>query len=158
MDDEVDAELKELFRSELELAVITELKSIMRTFDLAAQAMFFKWESYCINREMDQQNMSVGLLRPFKQDLMDALERSTRAKAHIKTEKRMGTTPRTVTRATDVYDMLEGMATPGSGKLSKSGSIKKRILETPSVSRVKANMLSSSPDYKTPGRPEEKIP
>ena len=35
--------------------------------------------------------------------------------------------------------------TPATGRLNKVGSLRKRALETPSVSRVKAEPLSSSP-------------
>lgn len=46
--------------------------------------------------------------------------------------------------------------TPGTAKLSRN-SVKKRPNETPSVSRLKANVPSSSPDYKTPLRMEDQL-
>lgn len=39
--------------------------------------------------------------------------------------------------------------TPGTGKLSKAGSARKRQLDSPSISRVKNGIASSSPDYKS---------
>lgn len=46
--------------------------------------------------------------------------------------------------------------TPGTAKLNKS-SAKRRPYETPSVSRVKGDVPSSSPDHKTPMRMEDQL-
>lgn len=52
---------------------------------------------------------------------------------------------------------LDGLVpnTPGSGKLKSSA--KKRAYETPSVSRVKAEIPSSSPDYKSSTNLEDQL-
>ena len=153
-------ELNERFGSgdkPLEQDVVAELQSIMRLHQLSVQDLFFKWESYCIKLDMDEMKMTLELLRNFKQDLQDALERSNRAQVHVKTEKRVGATPRAVVKgSSDVFGMLEGLTTPGSTKLNRM-SAKKRVMETPSVSRVKADHLSSSPDYKSPARLEDQL-
>lgn len=54
---------------------------------------------------------------------------------------------------------LEGMVpnTPATGKLSKSASKRRHQLETPSMTRVKGNIPSSSPDYKSPMRLENQL-
>jgi DNA polymerase alpha subunit B len=47
--------------------------------------------------------------------------------------------------------------TPGTGKLNKGSSLRKKAYETPSISRVKAEPPSSSPDYKTPMRMQDQL-
>ncbi|KAI2641907.1 DNA polymerase alpha, subunit B [Hypomontagnella submonticulosa] len=141
--------------------VVSELQSIMRIHSLSAQDLFYKWESYCIKMDMDGKNLSVEHLRSLKQDIQGALERSNRTQhVHIKTEKRSGATPRSSLKNTgDVYGMLEGMvpSTPAAGKLNKSASKRRHQLETPSMARVKSNVPSSSPDYKSPLRIENQL-
>jgi len=48
-------------------------------------------------------------------------------------------------------------STPGTGRLSKSATKRRNPLETPSISRVKNNIPSSSPDYKSPLRLENQL-
>ncbi len=161
MADATLAELTERFGSgdqPLEPDVAAELRSIMRLHELSTQDLFYKWESYCIKLELDGTRVSLDLLRALKQDLQDALERSSRAaQPQMKNEKRTGATPRTVVKGGgDVFGMLEGLTTPGPGRGSKA-SARKRAMETPSVSRIKANHLSSSPDYKSPARLEDQL-
>ncbi|KAI0969793.1 DNA polymerase alpha/epsilon subunit B [Xylaria arbuscula] len=164
MADAETQELNELFGSggqPLEHNVLVELKSIMQLHSISAQDLFFKWESYCIKLDMDEMKLSVQTLGALKQDLLDALERSNRAhQVQIKTEKRVGATPRTATKNSgDVFGMLEGMvpSTPGSGKLNKSAVKRRNPNETPSMSRVKNSVPNSSPDYKSPSRLENQL-
>ncbi|KAK3328288.1 DNA polymerase alpha subunit B N-terminal-domain-containing protein [Cercophora scortea] len=144
MSDEILAELNERFGSgsgPLQPDVAAELQSIMRLHQLSAQDVFFKWESYCIKMDMDEQKASIDSLRAFKQDLQDALERSHRAQPHIKTEKRAGATPRTVTKgSTDVFGMLDGLTTPAAGRSAKASLKRKHLDNTP---RVKPEPASS---------------
>ncbi|KAI1115769.1 DNA polymerase alpha/epsilon subunit B [Nemania sp. NC0429] len=140
----------------LEHNILVELQSIMALHSLSAQELFFKWESYCIRMDANDMKVSVETLGAFKQDLLDALERNNRShQVHIKTERRTGATPRAVSKnAGDVFGMLEAMvpSTPSARKLNRSAVKRKNPLETPSVSRVKNNVLSSSPDHKSPLR------
>jgi DNA polymerase alpha subunit B len=139
MADETLAELNQRFGSgakDLEADVVAELKSMMRMHQLSAQDLFFKWESYGMKMGMDDFKASVDNLRAFKQNLQDALERSNRSQVHIKTEKRAGATPR-VAKGGDVFGMLDGLATPGSGRPKPAAR------RTPAVSRVKAEPASS---------------
>lgn len=165
-----EAELKHYFApggGELEPDVVSELQSIMRLHELSAENLYYKWESFCIKMDMEASSLSLGAVRNLKHDIQDALERSNRAQAQVKTEKKVGATPRAAaTRGGgagggDVFGMLDGLVpnTPGSGKLSNKGaSAKKRAYETPSVSRVKAEVASSSPDYKaTPSKMEDQL-
>ncbi|KAH9910106.1 DNA polymerase alpha/epsilon subunit B [Xylariomycetidae sp. FL2044] len=162
-----DADLQELQErfgvgdKRLEPDLVAELQSIMRMHSISAQDLFFKWESYCIKMDMDEMKLSIEILRALKQDIQDALERSNRSHhVQIKSEKRSSATPRTtVKNGGDVFGMLDGLvpSTPGAGKLNKSAAKRKHYLETPSVTRVKGNMPSSSPDYKSPVRVEDQL-
>ncbi|KAI6090944.1 DNA polymerase alpha, subunit B [Hypoxylon rubiginosum] len=157
-------ELNELFgmpNKKLEPDVIAELQSIMRIHSLSIQDLYFKWESYSIKMDMDGNSLSLETVRALKQDILDALERSNRSHhVHVKTEKRSAGTPRTVMKSGgDVYGMLEGMVpnTPATGKLNKSATKRRHPLETPSMTRVKGNIPSSSPDHKSPMRLENQL-
>lgn len=102
------AELNERFApggKELEPDVVAALQSIMRMHQLNPQDLFFKWESYCIKMDADEMQPSMERLQAFKQDLQDALEKSNRSQAHVKTEKRAGVTPRAVVKNGDVFGM-----------------------------------------------------
>ncbi|KAK0652340.1 DNA polymerase alpha subunit B N-terminal-domain-containing protein [Cercophora newfieldiana] len=147
MADETLAELTERFGSgdkALDPDVEAELRSIMRLHELSVEDMYYKWDAYCIKMDANDMKTSITTLRAFKQDLQDSLERSNRAQVHVKTEKRVGATPRTATKTNnDVYGMLDGLTTPGPGRSVKPSSARRRQLETPSVSRVKAEPMSS---------------
>lgn len=163
MADSVVAELNEKFGSggkQLQPDVVAELQSIMRLHELTPEDLWFKWESYSMKMETDGNNVSITTLRAFKQDLQDALERSNRSQAHVKSEKRTGATPRTVTKNGDVFGILDSLVpgTPtGSGGKHKISSTRKRQLETPSVSRIKGEHPGSSPDKSSPLRLEERM-
>jgi DNA polymerase alpha subunit B len=93
----------------LEADMVAELQSIMRMHSLSVQDLFFKWESYCIKLDMDEMKLTVETLRNLKRDIQDTLERETRnQQAHVvKTEKRVGATPRSTgkTGSSDVFGM-----------------------------------------------------
>jgi DNA polymerase alpha subunit B len=110
--------------------------------------------------DMDGNNISITTLRAFKQDLQDALERSNRTQAHTKSEKRIGATPRTVTKNGDVFGILDSLVpgTPAGSGRHKLSSTRKRQFETPSVSRIKGEHPGSSPDNKSsPMRLEDRM-
>ncbi|KAK3370341.1 DNA polymerase alpha subunit B N-terminal-domain-containing protein [Podospora didyma] len=145
-DDEILAELNERFGTgdkELEPDVVAELKSIMRLHELDPQDMFYKWESYCIKIDKDELKASVDSLRVFKKFLQDALEQSNRTHVHIKKEKRVIATPRAANKSTDVFGMLDALTTPGPGRSVKASAAKRRLPDTPGVSRSKAEPASS---------------
>jgi DNA polymerase alpha subunit B len=146
-DDEILAELAERFGTAgkaLEPDVEAELRSIMRLHDLSVEDMFFKWDAYCIKMDSNDLKATPEVLRAFKQSLQDALERSTRTQANIKPEKRVGATPRTVTKNnSDVFGMLDGLTTPSAGRSTKMASARRRQMDTPSISRIKGEPASS---------------
>ncbi len=141
MADDALAELNQRFGvggKALEPDVFAELQSCMRVHHLSAQDLFFKWESYGMKMSMDDFRPSLDNVRAFKQTLLDDLERSNRSQAHIKTEKRVGATPRAAKGAgADVFGMLDGLTTPGPG------GRRPQPKRTPAVSRVKAEPTSS---------------
>jgi DNA polymerase alpha subunit B len=144
MADDTVAELNQRFgagNKDLEPDVVAELRSIMRLHQLSVQDLFFKWESYCIKMDMKEFNPSIDTLRAFKQDLQDTLERNNRSQMHIKTEKRVGATPRAA-KGANVFGMLDGLATPGPARPVKSSSSAK---STPAVPRVRPEPTTSSP-------------
>lgn len=103
-------ELNELFGAGdkgLGQDVVVEMQSIMRLYSLSPQDLFFKWESYCIKLDIESAQPSYDKMRAFKQDLQDALEKSTRTQVHIKPERhhRAGGTPRAAAKGGDVFGM-----------------------------------------------------
>jgi len=102
------AELLERFQTggkELEPDVVRVLQSTMKMHQLSAEDLYFKWESYCIRMEADEREPSMERLRAFKQDLLDALERSNRSQANSKPDKRVTATPRAAIKNGDVFGM-----------------------------------------------------
>ncbi|KAF9880984.1 DNA polymerase alpha primase associated subunit [Colletotrichum karsti] len=153
-----ESELKEFFTTGdkgLEPDVLAELQSIVRLHEISAEDLFYKWESFCIKMDMDAMNPQLNHIRNFKKDLQDALEKANKQQTHIKTEKRSHATPRA--RGGDVFGMLDGLvpSTPSSGRLNKPNSLRKKAHETPTMSRVKAEIPSSSPDYKGASKMDE---
>lgn len=134
--------------------VVAEMQSIMRLHNLSPEDLYFKWESYCIKLDMDAAQPSFDKMNAFKQNLLDALEKSTRTQAHSKPDKRiMGGTPRAAHRgSSDVFGMIDGLipSTPAARK----GALKKR--ETP-VSRIKSEQggAAGSPEHKSPNLKEQ---
>ena len=99
MGDTNASELNTFFSPNGELApeVQAELQSILRLYGIDPQELFYKWESYSIKMGVDTLNLKI--VREFKKDIQDALERESRSKAHqmrgAPSEKRAaGTTSR----------------------------------------------------------------
>jgi len=129
----------------LEPDVLAELQSIMRLHSLSVQDLFYKWEAYSIKMGLDANAVALDIVRQFKQNLQDELERTTRGttrgthNVHVKTEKRTGAAPRAANKGSDVFGMIDGLTTPAPGRTKQIGSARK----TPAVSRVKAEPASS---------------
>ena len=62
----------------LEPDVLAELESAARMHHLSAEDMFYKWDAYCMKRDVDSTDVTLVLVRAFKQDLQDALDKQTR--------------------------------------------------------------------------------
>ncbi|KAG8159192.1 hypothetical protein KVR01_010853 [Diaporthe batatas] len=147
MADPAVSELNELFGAGdkgLGQDVVVEMQSIMRLHSLQPQDLFFKWESYCIKLDIEATQPSYEKMRGFKQDLQDALEKSTRTQSHAKPDKhRVGATPRAGAKGGDVFGMIDGLL-PNTPAARKSAIRKK---ETP-TSRIKSEHPASSPDQR----------
>ncbi|KAI1432659.1 DNA polymerase alpha/epsilon subunit B [Xylaria sp. CBS 124048] len=165
MDKTVKRELNERFATgdkPLDHNVLIMLHSIMELYSLSVDDLFFKWESYCIKMDIDEVKLSVESLSALKQELLEALERSNRThQVKVKTEKRAGGTPRgNMKNSADMFGILEGImpSTPSAERLNKNAVKGKNLLETPSISRAKGkDVLSSSPDHKSPLRLESQL-
>jgi DNA polymerase alpha subunit B len=152
---EVDA-LNELFAtpgSPLAADVTNELLAIMRLHSLSAQEMFYKWESYVLKMSLFDAKLEYKIIKDFKKDLQDALERESRAKGHVMhtSTKKPAPTPRAASGGGgDVFGMLDGMATPGGAKLGAAAKRKAGDFATPAAKSVKNGLNSSPSDFKTP--------
>lgn len=150
----IETELNERFGTTLEPDVLSELESIMRLHNLDVEELWYKWESYSM--KMDSNKLDIETARSLKKDVQDSLERESRGKQHVlqSSKKKVAGTPRNVGSKEDVFGMLEGM-TP-SGKRGAGGSTRRKFeTSTPSMNRVKVEMASSPPEFKTPYKPGE---
>ncbi|RDA87635.1 hypothetical protein CP532_3818 [Ophiocordyceps camponoti-leonardi (nom. inval.)] len=77
MADDDERELAARFApgGKLEEDVVAELRSIMRLYELSAEDTFFKWESFCLRRELDANDVSLPAVRDLKGSIHDELER-----------------------------------------------------------------------------------
>ncbi|PNY25316.1 DNA polymerase alpha subunit B [Tolypocladium capitatum] len=131
-----DAELQSRFspNKPLEPDVLAELQSMMRLHDLSAEDLFFKWESYCIELDLDAHEASLRAVRNLKASIQDALEKSSHRHGQ-QGERKINATPKA--GGADVFGMLDGLvpSTPaagGRGRLGGKGSASaKRRMETP---------------------------
>ncbi|RCI16059.1 hypothetical protein L249_2079 [Ophiocordyceps polyrhachis-furcata BCC 54312] len=71
----------------LEADVAAELTSIMRLYELSVQDTLFKWESFCLRRNLDANDVSLPAVRDLKGSIHDELERE-RSKSLAKAGKK----------------------------------------------------------------------
>ncbi|PQE05603.1 hypothetical protein CJF30_00007772 [Rutstroemia sp. NJR-2017a BBW] len=156
MAESVDDELKDLFASTtasggaIEPDVLAELHSIMRMHSIPPQELFYKWESYSIKMGQDDMRLNIDTVRALKQDIQDGLERDSRKTKAQASNKRMAPATRNAGGSGDVFGMLDGLSpnTPMGGSKSRVSSAAKRKVESPSISRTKAEPASSPPNVK----------
>ncbi|KAH6680493.1 DNA polymerase alpha subunit B N-terminal-domain-containing protein [Halenospora varia] len=157
MADSVESQLQERFASSaggnLEGDVLAELQSIMRLHSIDVEDLFYKWESYSMKMGQEDMKLNIGTAGALKKDIQDALERDSRAKTHLQPNKRPGATPRHSKNNGDVFGMTPN--TPKVGSANRMNGTNKRKIETPSMSRIKAEPASSPPEFKTPYKPGE---
>ncbi|KAK6584869.1 hypothetical protein PZA11_003093 [Diplocarpon coronariae] len=92
-----NTEIQERFASagaNLESDAITELQSIMRLHSIDVEELWYKWESYSIKMGSDDMKLNIETARALKKDVQDGLERDSRSKQHLHSNKRAGATPR----------------------------------------------------------------
>ncbi|KAF4626205.1 hypothetical protein G7Y89_g11956 [Cudoniella acicularis] len=155
MADSIDAEYLEKFASsagaDLEEEVLAELQSIMRMHSIDAKELWFKWEAYVMRMDMPDMKLNIATASALKKSIQDALESETRAKTHLSANKRAGATPRNSKISGDVFGILPNTPTTRG----RANGTNKRRMETPSMSRIKAEPASSPPEFKTPYKPGE---
>ncbi|KAJ5653880.1 hypothetical protein N7490_000883 [Penicillium lividum] len=122
--------------------VLAELQSIMRIHNLTAEELFYKWESYSMKMG-DEVKLNMTTVRALKQDIQEALERDSRAKAGRQHDKRnaVTATPR-ASAGGDMFGML-GELTPNANGRSMNvvtGSAKRKA-EFPSPATPKMGKL-----------------
>lgn len=154
---EVNQALNELFaphKSSVPPEVMLELNSILRLHSTSPQELFYKWESYSIKMGGDNVKMDLQTARDFKKDLHEVLERESRSKMHVRSEKKThGATPRNSRAQGDMFGMMDGVV-PNTPRAPMNGvngnSIKRRNnFETPGSKASKLHAASSPGDINT---------
>jgi DNA polymerase alpha subunit B len=115
MDNDVTAQLSERFErycttkenGAIPSAVMGELESILRLYDISAEELDFKWQAYSMKMGAEETQLDLKTVRDWKKTLSDTLERESRARAQARHEpKRTGPAPRAgVKGADDVFGM-----------------------------------------------------
>ncbi|RDA92372.1 hypothetical protein CP533_4401 [Ophiocordyceps camponoti-saundersi (nom. inval.)] len=99
----------------LDADVTAELRSIMRLYELSVQDTLFKWESFCLRREHDANDVSLPLVRDLKGSIQrersESLALSMKEKAVEPRNTRAGAAASAL-----VMDLLGGVmpGTPGA--------------------------------------------
>lgn len=61
--------------------VLAEFLSMLRSYGLDDQELFYKWESYCIRMSPNDTKLDLETVRAFKKDVQEILEKDIRAKS-----------------------------------------------------------------------------
>jgi DNA polymerase alpha subunit B len=77
-----NAELVEHF-GDVHPDVMTELQSMLRLYDIDAQELFFKWESYSMKMGPEDTKLTPDSVLAFKKDVQEQLEKEARGKARM---------------------------------------------------------------------------
>lgn len=95
MDDSAKTVALVKFFGELTPDVAAELLSILRSYGLSDEELFYKWESYCIKIDPDNMKLNIETVRLFKKYTQELLEKEIRAKTrHNSSTSRQQKTPR----------------------------------------------------------------
>ena len=144
---DTEAQIRELFASSspnIPQDVVHELLSITRLLSLDPQELFYKWESYVLKMGAEHTRLEYRIVKDFKKDLQDALERESRAKGqHTAPRKTMAATPRPGASGADMFDMLGG-AMSNTPRNMSSAKRKAGEYQTPS-SKAAKNGSHASP-------------
>lgn len=60
--------------------IVPEFLSMLRSYGLSEQDLFYKWEYYCIKMGPDDTKLNLETVRAFKKDTQEQLEKNIRAK------------------------------------------------------------------------------
>jgi DNA polymerase alpha subunit B len=103
--DEIQERFAPASKEPLEADVLSELQSIIRLHAISVDELWYKWESYSMKMGLDDMKLNIETANALKKDVQDALERESRSKAHLQTNKRAGATPRSGTSNGDMFGM-----------------------------------------------------
>ncbi|KAK2749468.1 DNA-directed DNA polymerase alpha subunit pol12 [Myotisia sp. PD_48] len=140
--------------------VLGELLSILQLHGISPEDLFYKWVSYSLKMNNQEIPLDLETVRAFKQYTLDAVERESKGKAHIRGLERKNAvtaTPRASNANQGIYDLLDGLTpnTPNrSTTLANGGPAKRKaVYDTPLTSRSnKGARLDSPGDIHTPSR------
>ncbi|TGZ84975.1 DNA polymerase alpha, subunit B [Ascodesmis nigricans] len=121
--------------------VKTELESMLRMWDVDAEELSFKWESYCIQMGIEETKMTLDTARTFKKHVQNILDKEAQAKKR----QHQNPTPRApvmVGSGADMLDQLIG-TTPRASSTAMKRKLERSAYETPSKSRP--SVPASSP-------------
>jgi len=86
-------------------AILGELESILRIHSLTPEDLSYKWDSYCMAMGADTK-LGLKAVQDFKKHVSDSIQRESKDKMHIKTERRpINATPRGAIAKADVFGM-----------------------------------------------------
>lgn len=63
--------------------VLAEFLSMLRSYGLDDQELFYKWESYCIRMSPNDTKLDLETVRAFKKEVQEMLEKDIRAKSRL---------------------------------------------------------------------------
>ncbi|KAA8910520.1 DNA polymerase alpha subunit B N-terminal-domain-containing protein [Sphaerosporella brunnea] len=147
-----NAELIERFGN-IHPDTMIELQSMLRLYDLDAQELFFKWESYSMKMRPEDTTLTPDSVVAFKKDVQEQLEKEARGKAKMQQTPAVKRTVRPPAGAADSFALLDSMlpTTPARGT-----PMKRKLPpthETPRGSRIQFDNPSSPSPLKTPRKP-----
>ncbi|CCX16686.1 DNA polymerase alpha subunit B N-terminal-domain-containing protein [Pyronema domesticum] len=125
--------------------VLDELQAMLRVYDIDAQELFFKWESYSLKMGPDNVKLDFDTVQNFKKDVQEQLEKELKGKAKLAQNPAVQRVVRPGQGAGDSFALFDGMlpSTPARGGLKR----KPLITETPRAKNTRMDMPS------TPGTP-----
>ncbi|PFH60743.1 hypothetical protein XA68_10451 [Ophiocordyceps unilateralis] len=148
-DDEAELSARFAGGKTLEADVTAELQSVMRLYELSAEDVLFKWETYCLRRGHDAGEVSLPAVRGLKYSIHEELERERREALVKKKEKKRAVAPTAKAGAVDVMGMLDSLmpTTPRAGPARAKRKLDSGIASSP----VTGENASSFSDRAKPG-------
>ncbi|KAF8544814.1 DNA polymerase alpha subunit B N-terminal-domain-containing protein [Trichophaea hybrida] len=124
--------------------VMAELQLMLRIYDIDAQELFFKWESYSMKMGPDDVKLTYDTVLAFKKDVQEQLEKELRGKAKMQQTPAVQRTVRPQAAGADPFALLDGMlpTTPARGSAVKRKNV---AYETPRGKTSRKLDIPSSP-------------
>ncbi|RPA95183.1 DNA polymerase alpha, subunit B [Choiromyces venosus 120613-1] len=121
---------------ELAPEVLGELESMLKIYNIPAEELFYKWESYCIKMGPEDTKLNLNTVQAFKKDTREIFEKDMKSKTRLhgaNTSRPIARTPR-VKNTGDNMAFLDGLVptTPRGANGSIKRKFEKAAFETPS--------------------------